>query len=79
MRLVDRAFNLQEESKHEESSSFLKKRTKKLLSIGLWHRPVLKLPARSADKIFWFFFEKKNSFLASRSSKSPALSHDFIH
>jgi len=47
----------------EGSSSFLKKRTKKLLfrfagitRLGEWQR--------RGTKVFWFFFSKKNCFLA---------------
>jgi hypothetical protein len=42
----------------EESRSFLKKRTKKLLTV--WAEPIRKGRNQGAD-VFWFFFEKKNS------------------
>jgi hypothetical protein len=44
--------------KSEGSSSFLKKRTKKLLSVPA---PVRHYPKQS--KVFWFFFSKKNCLL----------------
>jgi hypothetical protein len=45
----------------QASSSFLKKRTKTLLSVaGSLGCGVL---ARSGAKVFWFFFSKKNCFL----------------
>jgi hypothetical protein len=43
----------------EERGSFLKKRTKKLLKLGLR----LSGSARTGTKVFWFFFSKKNRFL----------------
>jgi pyruvate,orthophosphate dikinase len=46
----------------QASSSFLKKRSKKLLFI--WLRPFRRVSA-SCPKVFWFFFSKKNSFLPS--------------
>jgi len=42
------------------SSSFLKKRTKKLLSIGA-RVAATRTPYKK--KLFWFFFSKKNCFL----------------
>jgi hypothetical protein len=45
----------------EEKSSFLKKRSKKLLPIRL------RTPRRASaqdSKVFWFFFSKKNCFLS---------------
>jgi hypothetical protein len=56
------------EAEHEESSSFLKKRTKKLLSIS-------RTPARMGEltnraKVFCFFFSKKKSFLAALACQS---------
>jgi hypothetical protein len=44
----------------KESSSFLKKRTKKLLRLCV--RGAAQ-HARPRSKVFWFFFSKKNSFL----------------
>jgi hypothetical protein len=38
-------------------SSFLKKRSKKLLTVGAW----LPGSVRKGIKVFWFFFSKKNS------------------
>ena len=52
------------------SGSFLKKRTKKLLSVGASRRLA---PSRAAQtKVFWFFFSKKNRFpcLGRRSQTS---------
>jgi len=43
-------------SAKEGSISFLKKRYKKLLSV--------KMHASKRAKVFWFFFSKKNCFLA---------------
>jgi hypothetical protein len=42
----------------KKDSSFLKKRSKKLLPVGA------RLPgsARKGIKVFWFFFSKKNIF-----------------
>jgi len=42
-------------------SSFLKKRSKKLLSV--WLRPFRRGTAQDS-KVFWFFFSKKNCFLS---------------
>jgi protease YdgD len=44
----------------EESSSFLKKRTKKLFPVGVCHPRTTGL---QWQKVFWFFFSKKNRFL----------------
>jgi hypothetical protein len=44
--------------KKEGSSSFLKKRTKKPLRIGIQAGH-----AGEPTKVFWFFFLKKNDFL----------------
>jgi len=44
----------------QESASFLKKRSKKLLvrrGAGTW------VPQPPGAKVFWFFFSKKNRFL----------------
>jgi hypothetical protein len=43
----------------KESPSFLKKRSKKLLTLGIR----LAGSARKEAKVFWFFFSKKNAFL----------------
>jgi hypothetical protein len=50
-------------SEKEGSSSFLKKEPKKLLLFGM--RTELALRASQQTKVFWFFFSKKNCFLAS--------------
>jgi len=42
----------------KKDSSFLKKRSKKLLPVG----PHLPGSARKGIKVFWFFFSKKNLF-----------------
>ena len=47
--------------KKQESSSFLKKRTKKLLLLS----PLSHFRAPKQVKVFWFFFSKKNYFLLS--------------
>jgi hypothetical protein len=54
----------------EESSSFLQKRTKKLLQIQRAYFPNANT---KLIKVFWFFFAKKNCFLslASRHPKAP--------
>jgi hypothetical protein len=57
----------------EGSSSFLKKRTKKLLSV--WradHSPNAFDGAVKQSKVFWFFFSKKNCFLPSTRNTHPA-------
>jgi hypothetical protein len=54
----------------EARSSFLKKRSKKLLSI--WLRPLRKSSAKDS-RVFWFFFSKKNRFLA-RGDPGPGAS-----
>jgi hypothetical protein len=46
----------------EERTSFLKKRSKKLLLIGYAAYFALDR-VRQGAKVFWFFFSKKNSFL----------------
>jgi hypothetical protein len=46
----------------EGSSSFLKKRTKKLLFVCLRQHDNRHAP--KGTKVFWFFFSKKNCFLA---------------
>jgi hypothetical protein len=63
------------------SSSFLKKRTKKLLSVGA--TPIFRAWAGSdgqQKKVFWFFFSKKNCFPAGLFSNMQGnLSYEFIH
>jgi hypothetical protein len=56
----------------EESSSFLKKRTKKLLFLRRLKRTFTHLG--QDIKVFWFFFSKKNCFL-SPTSYSPDSPH----
>jgi dephospho-CoA kinase len=51
----------------KERSSFLKKRTKKLLRPVGWQRS----PRAKRIKVFWFFFSKKNFFLPE--SQLPAI------
>ena len=51
----------------KEESSFLKKRSKKLLSLCVRCR----LGARQVSKVFWFFFSKKNIFLLLLSAAAP--------
>jgi hypothetical protein len=51
------------------SISFLKKRNKKLLSVGLRVRQDRYVPKR--EKVFWFFFSKKNCFLPLRTVARP--------
>jgi len=46
--------------KKEGRTSFLKKRSKKLLIMGTCQTQ----RARKSPKVFWFFFSKKNRFLA---------------
>jgi hypothetical protein len=49
----------------KESGSFLKKRTKKLLSVGDCKLAAGTTPGRAAHlEVFWFFFSKKNRLLA---------------
>jgi hypothetical protein len=54
------------------SSSFLKKRTKKLLS-ALRGGECMRRPVRTLHwiDVFWFFFSKKNRFLPSPAFKAP--------
>jgi hypothetical protein len=49
----------------KKDSSFLKKRSKKLLTI----RAGLAGSVRKRRKVFWVFFLKKNSFVSSASSR----------
>jgi hypothetical protein len=51
-------------SQKQESSSFLKKRTKRLLFLRQRHDPgqILDLSARPEAKVFWFFSSEKNIF-----------------
>jgi len=50
--------------KKEGSSSFLKKRTKKLLSVQSAPNFAMEaLGITQQTKVFWFFFSKKNCFL----------------
>jgi hypothetical protein len=57
----------------EERRSFLKKRTKKLLSTALAHDPTRSEPgAPQGPKVFWFFFSKKNVFPAATRQSATA-------
>jgi hypothetical protein len=44
----------------QASRSFLKKRTQKLLRLGV---PIFAQRIDQESKVFWFFFSKKNRFL----------------
>jgi hypothetical protein len=58
--------SLPKEGKCQESSSFLKKRTKKLLFVSCHIGPRRGVRAyEQQTKVFWFFFSKKKYFLAS--------------
>jgi hypothetical protein len=57
-------------AKREGSSSFLKKRTKKLLLVGFRGRH--DRHALHRTKVFWFFFSKKNCFLAGLTANLQA-------
>jgi hypothetical protein len=47
----------------QERTSFLKKRSKKLLSIQLrYSDPIRRMGRSQIAKVFWFFFSKKNYF-----------------
>jgi hypothetical protein len=50
-----------DESKHKESSSFLRKGTKKLLIVQV--APVESAALTKTTKVFCFFFQKRNTSL----------------
>jgi hypothetical protein len=50
-------------------TSFLKKRSKKLLPVGTR----LSGSVRQRTKVFWFFFSKKEHLLASSLGSKPAM------
>jgi len=56
----------------QERTSFLKKRSKKLLT---FFKPSVGKDATQAPKVFWFFFSKKNFFLTCLTAcqRFPAL------
>jgi hypothetical protein len=57
-------------------TSFLKKRSKKLLHI--WSRDVA-TGGPNGSKVFWFFFSKKNRFLPSgQAAQKPARNYETI-
>jgi hypothetical protein len=59
---VDWAPRRPPEAKEKASGSFLKKRTKKLLSIGLVATAAVRTPSRAAQgKVFWFFLQKRTA------------------
>jgi hypothetical protein len=52
----------------EESTYFLKKRSKKLLPVRLCvHLPRKRVSPTPEAKVFWFFFSKKNIFFCLAS------------
>jgi 1-acyl-sn-glycerol-3-phosphate acyltransferase len=55
----------------EGSSSFLKKRTKKLLRTRLGGPPQAERAQATVKKVFWFFFSKKNTFLPYAQQQNP--------
>jgi len=73
LRLVpaqsDAAKRNEAKSKHEGSSSFLKKRTKKLLLSSV--RGARAHGVNQHSKSFWFFISKKNCFLYGLYPVSP--------
>jgi hypothetical protein len=60
---------------NKESPSFLKKRSKRLLSLRSLMDTGLALDRgrRGELKVFWFFFSKKNAFLSPLPSRDPSL------
>jgi hypothetical protein len=68
-------FRREIKSVKQRSISFLKKRTKKLLSVGVpW--PIV---SANEQKFFGSFFQKRTASLLAFARKRRTLSYEFIH